>query len=116
MKMKKTAKTLAMVLLASTSAKALEKPVLISSAELQVFEQKKNLNGLAARLIQNGILVQTNKQNIYILNDMALSNLKDEAVLSIISDLINWVTNSEVQVESKNWKGMTPTTQDYKAE
>lgn len=114
--MKKTAKTLAMILLASTSAKALENPVLISSSELQVFEQKKNLHGLAARLIQNGILVQTNKQNIYIFNDESLSNIKDETLLSIISDLISWVTNSDVSVESKNWKGMTPTTQDYKAE
>lgn len=114
--MKKTAKTLAMILLASTSAKALENPVVISSADLQVFEQKKSLHGLAARLIQNGVLVQTNKQNIYIFNDVALSNLKDETLVSIISDLISWVANGDVPVESKNWKGMTPTTQDYKAE
>lgn len=41
--MKKTAKTFAMVLLASTTTKAIETPILVSATDLKTYEQKINL-------------------------------------------------------------------------
>lgn len=111
--MKNTTKTLSMILLASISGKALEKPILVSHGELRHYEQQKNLQGLEARLVQSGILVQTNKKEIYIFNDLALSKIEDEKVLSLLSDLIQWLTDGSIKLEPKNWKEMILATQDY---
>lgn len=112
--MKKATKTLAIVLLASTAAKALEKPILVSSGELKIFEDQNNLSGIVGKLFELGLLVKTSKKELYILNEMALSKLSDESTLLIISNLVGWLTDGEVSVEPKNWKNMTPSTQDYK--
>lgn len=112
--MKKTAKTLATVLLASSAAKALESPLIVSGIELKNYEARKNILGLKERLLQFGLIVQTNKKDIFILNEVAMSNLTDEVAIKIMSGLIEWLTNDAVQVEQKDWKNMTPSTQDYK--
>lgn len=112
--MKKATKTLAMVLLTSTAAKALEKPILVSSGEMKIYEGQNNLIGIERKLLESGLLVKTSKKEIYILNEMALSKLSDESLLSIISNLVEWLTEGEVSVEPKDWKNMTPSTQDYK--
>ena len=114
MKMKKTAKTLAMVLLTSTTAKAFEKPVLVSAMDLKNYEQKNNLIGLTTKLFELGLITKTSKSEIFIFNDVALSKIDDEQILSTISNLIDWLTDGEISVERKNWKDMTPSTQDYK--
>ena len=112
--MKKATKTLALVLLASTAAKALEKPILVSANELKIFEERKNFFEIERKLFDSGLLVKTNKKEIYILNELAVSKLSDARLLSIISNLVEWVTEGEVSVEPKDWKNMTPSTQDYK--
>lgn len=114
MKMKKTAKTLAMVLLASTTAKAFETPILVSVKDLKAYEQKNNLKGLTTKLFEMGLIIKTSKSEIFIFNDIALSEIKDEQILSTVSDLINWLTDGVNSLEPKNWKDMTPSTQDYK--
>ena len=112
--MKKATKTLAMILLASTAAKAMEKPILVSGFELRTYEKKNNLQGLSIKLFELGILVKTNKQEVYVFNDVALSKVGDESLLSVISNLVSWLTEGKVTVEPKDWKDMTPSTQDYK--
>ena len=112
--MRKATKTLAMILLASTAAKAMEKPILVSANELKTYEQKNNLLGLSVKLFELGILVKTNRQEIYVFNDLALSKVSDESLLPIISNLVSWLTEAKVKVEPKDWKDMTPSTQDYK--
>ena len=112
--MKKAAKTLATILLASSAAKALEAPLIVSGNDLKSFEARKNILGLKERLLQHGLIIQTNKKDVYILNDTALSKLTDENAIKIMSDLIKWLTDDAMQIEEKNWKDMTTSTQDYK--
>ena len=112
--MKKATKTLAMVLLASTTANALEKPILVSTSELKIYEEQNSLIGIERKLIESGLLVKTSRKEIYILNEVAVSKLSDESMLSIISNLVEWFTEGEVLVEPKDWKNMTPSTQDFK--
>ena len=112
--MKKTAKTLSMILLASTTAKAMDSQILVSADELKFYEQKNNLQGLSVKLFEIGVLVKTNRQEFFIINDLALSKVSDETFLSIVSNLISWLTEGKVNVDPKNWKNMTPSTQDYK--
>lgn len=114
MKMKKTAKTLAMVLLASTTAKAFETPILVSAVDLKAYEQKNNFKGLTPKLFEMGLITKTSKSEIFIFNDVAISKINDEQVLSTVSSLINWLTDGETSLKQKNWKDMTASTQDYK--
>ena len=111
--MKKTANTLAMVLLASATAKAIETPILVSSTDLKTYEQKNNLKGLTTKLFELGLITKTSKSEIFIFNDVAISKIDDEQILSTISNLINWLTDGVISIEPKNWKDMTPSTQDY---
>lgn len=112
--MKKATKTLAMALLASTTANALDKPIFVSSIELKIYEERANLIGIERKMLESGLLVKTSKKEIYILNEIALSKNSDESLLTIISNLVEWLTEGEVSVEPKDWKNMTPSTQDYK--
>ncbi len=112
--MKKTAKTLATILLASSAAKALEAPLIVSGNDLKAFGEQKNILNLKQRLLQHGLLVQTNKKDVFIFNDAALSKLSDDKSISVMSDLIKWLTDDSIQIEEKNWKEMTASTQDYK--
>lgn len=56
--MKKTAKTLATILLASSAAKALETPLIVSGNDLKAFGEQKNILNLKQRLLQHGLLVR----------------------------------------------------------
>ncbi len=112
--MKKTAKTLAMVLLASTTAKAFESPILVSAMDLKNYEQKSSFKDLTPKLFEMGLIAKTSKSEIYIFNDVAISKINDDQVLSTISNLIKWLSESEMSVEQKKWQDMTPSTQDYK--
>jgi hypothetical protein len=103
-----------MILLASTAAKAIEQPILITVSELKTFEKTNHLHGFAAQLFVLGLIVQTNKKDIYVFNDVALSKISDESLIRVISNMVSWLTDDKVQIESKDWKNMTPTTQDYR--
>jgi hypothetical protein len=100
--------------LASTTAKAIERPILITTSELKTFEKTNHLNGFVSQLFELGLVVKTNKKDIYIFNDTALSKISDESVIQIISNMVSWLTDDKIQIESKDWKNMTPTTQDYR--
>lgn len=111
--MKTSIKTITALLLVSTTANALSAPVIVTSSDLIVFEASRRTIGLKERLLRNGILVQTNKKDFYAFNDEKILDLSDRNLISIMADLINWLTNGSVQLDQKNWRKMTPTTQDY---
>ena len=100
--------------MASTTAKAIEQPILITASELKTFEKENQLNGFVSQLFELGLIVQTNKRDMYVFNDIVLSKISDESVLQVISNLVSWLTDDKIQIESKDWKNMTPTTQDYR--
>lgn len=112
--MKKSAKTIATVVMASIQSAALAQPIVVTTEELTKFENRNQSVGLSQELIKNNILVHTNKNGVLILNMDAVKKIEDENALKVISSLVKFVTDGKVEVESKHWKDMTPSTQDYK--
>ncbi len=112
--MKKSVKTIATVIVASIQSAALAQPIVVTAEDLAKFESKTQSLGLSQELIRNNILVQTNRKEVLILNIDAVKKIEDEAALKVLSNLVKFVTEGKVQIESKDWKDMTLSTQDYK--
>ena len=112
--MKNSTKAIATILMASIQSAAFAQPIVVSSEDLANFEKKTQSAGLSQELLKNNILVPTNKTGILILNVDAVKKIEDEAALKVLSNLVKFVTDGKVMIESKDWKDMTLSTQDYK--
>ncbi len=112
--MKSSTKKIATILMASIQSAAFAQPILVSSDDLINFEKKAQSAGLSQELLKSNILIPTNKSGILVLNVDAVKKIEDEAALKILSNLVKFVTEGKVDIESKDWKDMTLSTQDYK--
>ncbi|MBL7544319.1 MAG: hypothetical protein JNL11_10900 [Bdellovibrionaceae bacterium] len=112
--MKKSVKTIATVIMASIQSAAFTQPIVVTAEDLAKFENKTHAIGLMQELIRTNVLVQTNKKEVLILNVDAVKKIEDETALKVLSNLIKFVTEGQVEIENKDWKSMTPSTQDYK--
>ena len=113
--MKTPIKTMATILLASTSAKAMDQVVLISSTEIKMFETQNKLAGVSERLMSAGILLPSNRKGIFVLNDARLSQLSDDEIIPVVSGIVKWVTDNKIQLDKKELEKMGLSSQDYKA-
>lgn len=104
---------MATILLASTSAKAMEQVVLISSAEIKMFETQNKIAGVAERLMSAGILLPSNRKDIFVLNDARLSQLSDDEIIPVVSGMVKWVTDNKIQLDKKEIEKMGLSSQDY---
>jgi hypothetical protein len=106
-------KTMATILLAATTAKAMDNAVVMTVEDLQQFEQQTGRSAnTQKRLLDMGIILSSNKPDIYVFNDAILSKLTDQDVISLVSDLMNWLTKGEVVPKQKQPGKMTPSSQD----
>ena len=112
--MKRSLKALATILMAATNAKALDRAIVMTKDDIKKFEICSGQKGIERRLTNLGVIVSTNKSQVFVLNETALSRLEDAQAIQLISDLVVWLTDESLNPTAKQPTEMRPSTQDYK--
>ena len=96
-------------------ANASNERVFITENEIASYEKSRGLAGVGSRLMELGILSPFGSQEIFIVDQMSIARISDVEAVSIIHDLINWISAGRVRASTKPWLEMRASTQDYGA-
>jgi hypothetical protein len=110
---KTKSKILASAIAASVSTNAMASVILVTSHEISKYEQVSGKTDVQQRLLKMGILIPTDRNDIFVISDADLDKVSDESVVSLASDLVLWHSANKIHQEKKQPLQMFASGQDY---